>query len=821
METQTFSEAVASVQVMRQGTTFSRFLGKVVDASIVLVVCAIPLWFLPNTLDVLELNKQTLLVILTMVGLIALMAKTLIERRFTGTRSWLHLVVALFVVGYLITSLFSGDRYLSLVGNIGQMQWAFTTIAALAVFYFLVSNVVRNTTRLYDLILAFLGSSAVVGLYAFLQMTGLFTLGWLAPLTVSKAFNTVGTTNSLAVYMMVPVVIAASLLVLGCKDEMCVLGGKRKGSMAAKALVWAVIVIGLLDAVAVDFWVTWATLLFGTVVLTAIAVARTRSIGRSTKIIVPAVLCVLSIGLLIWHTPLNLGLAAEVSPSASHSWRIAREVLQDKPLFGSGPGTWMYDYSQYRAAVVNLSQFWNIRFERGLTSFFTLLAMLGLIGTSLWLMLVVSGVAKSAMHLIREKNDDEWQAYLTVFTGWITSVFTAFVYNYNVSHHVVFWFLLALLAALVAKGTYTWDGQKPGSAGVLSVAFIVISVCAVAVTWLAGQRLVADTYYSSAVSAFRAGKPIQESIDDLNASVALNRLNDVYYRNLSQAYLIQLGQQMQGSLDQQKAKTLNALLSAAIDTGKRATEIGPANVDNWSNLAVIYQSITSFTPGADEQAIKAYQEALKREPNNPVFYNEIGKIYILRADAYRQNLSSKDEKTRTDASDNIRAELDKAAEQLNQSIQVKGDYAPAHYNLGILYERQGRLKDAITKLEQVLSVSNKDVGVGFQLAILYYRDGQKDKATNLLEQIIAIQPDYTNARWYLAALYEEAGRYDDAIAQVQQVQRLNPDNQTVTQRLADLQKLRDAKAKPVAAPSPEPVKEVISGPKPLNEVQKP
>jgi cytochrome c-type biogenesis protein CcmH/NrfG len=118
-------------------------------------------------------------------------------------------------------------------------------------------------------------------------------------------------------------------------------------------------------------------------------------------------------------------------------------------------------------------------------------------------------------------------------------------------------------------------------------------------------------------------------------------------------------------------------------------------------------------------------------------------------------------------------------------------------------------------------VNNKDVGVGFQLAILYYRDAQKSKAMNLLEQIVALQPDYTNARWYLAALYEEAGRYDDAIAQVQQVQKLNPDNQTVVQRLTELQRLRAAKAKPVVAPAPEPVKEVISGPKPLNEVQKP
>ena len=103
--------------------------------------------------------------------------------------------------------------------------------------------------------------------------------------------------------------------------------------------------------------------------------------------------------------------------------------------------------------------------------------MLGLIGTALWLILVISGVAKSVTHLVKEKNDDLWQAYLTVFTGWATVVFIAFFYNYNFSHHFVFWFLLALLASLVSRGEYEWDGQKKSSSmTVLSVIFMIIAV---------------------------------------------------------------------------------------------------------------------------------------------------------------------------------------------------------------------------------------------------------------------------------------------------------------------------------------------------------
>ncbi len=825
MDNASLHDTLAGALAPSKSSAFSRFLGRVVDVCLYAAVMLVPLWFMTKTLDVLELNKQTLLVVLTMVALMAWLGKAILEKKLTLTRSWMHAVVVLFGLGYLVVSLFSQDRYLSLVGNLGQMQWAFTSVAAFVLFYLVMVNTVNTTTKLYDLLLAFLGSSVVVGLYGISQAAGAYPLAWLAPLTANAGFNTIGSFNSLAVYLTVPLIIAASLTVLGCKDEGCVLGRGSKSSLAAKGLVWAALAISTLVLVLVDYWVAWALVLIGSFLLVGITYLRTKSIGHPTKVIVPGVLCLLAVALLIWKTPINLNIPGEVAPSPSHSWEIAKNTLQDHALFGSGPGTWIFDYAKYRSSAANLTQFWQIRFDRGYDSLLSLLAMLGIVGTSLWLILVGSGIGKSVHHLMRERSDDTWQAYLTVFVGWVMTVLIAFLYNFNFSHHFLFWFLLALLAALVSNGTITLDGRKSPSANTaLSILLVVISVCAFSVTWLAGQRLVADAKYSSSVVSFRNGHDIQESIDALNSAVALNRLNDSYYRNLSQAYLIRLSKELQGQPSQDKATLINSLVSAAIDTAKKATEVSPSNVDNWSNLATVYQAIASFTRGADEFAIKNYQEALSREPNNPAFYNEIGKLYVLRSDAYRTLLSSNDAKTRADAEGNVKSELDKAAGFLNQSIQVKPDFALAHYSLGIVYERQGRLKDAITKLEQVLGVNNKDVGTAFQLAILYYRDGQKDKSLNLFEQIVAFDPSYANARWYLASLYEERGRYDDAIAQVMEVKKTNPDNQLVNQRLEALRKLRDArssKTPPASQPLPDPVKENIEGPKGLNEVQKP
>ncbi len=809
-----------ALAMLKRSSSLPGILGKIIDGSVILVAVLTPLWFLPVTLDVLELNKQTLLVGLTMIAVIAWVAKALLERSFSLARSWLHLVVLFFLIGYKLISFFSVDWYLSFVGNVGQMQWAFATIAALVLLYFVLVNRFRTAGNVYDLVLWFLLGSGLAGLYGLLQMAGIHLFGN-SGITASNAFNTLGTANALAVYMVVPTVIAASLTVLGCRERTCVLARGNWVSSFWQGVIWATLILGLLVSVVVDFWVVWAGLLFGMVLVVVIPFLRTRRFGQPVMLAVPTVLAVVAVLLLLFRTPLNLNVPSEVSPSAMHSWNIARQVLRDQPLFGSGPGTWIYDYAKYRSVSVNVSQFWTIRFERGLSAFLTMLATLGLIGTTLWLLLVISAIAKSAHHLVTERNDDAWQAYLTVFVGWATTVFLAFFYNYNVAHHVAFWFLLGLLGILVTRERWTWDSRHGWVTSVLSVAFIVLAVGAISVTWLAGQRLVADAKYSQAVRAFQRGDAIEDSIGSLESAVSLNKLNDVYYRNLSQALLVKVARDMQQEPTEELAKQVNTHVAKAVEAAKQATEISPANVDNWSNLAIVYQAIASFTRGADEFAIRHYSDALEREPNNPVFMNEIGKLYVLRSDAYRTLLNSPEQAARDEAEANIKSELDKAAEWFNNAITTKPDYAAAHFNLGLVYERQGNLKDSIRKLEEVLGVNPQDIGVAFQLAILYYRDGNSDASRQLFEQIVQAEPNYANARWFLSSVYEEQGLYDLAIEQVKEVKKTNADNPAVDQRLADLEQKRAEGARPTPQPLLNPLEQNIQGPEEQNPVQAP
>ena len=147
----------------------------------------------------------------------------------------------------------------------------------------------------------------------------------------------------------------------------------------------------------------------------------------------------------------------------------------------------------------------------------------------------------------------------------------------------------------------------------------------------------------------------------------------------------------------------------------------------------------------------------------------------------------------------------KARELLDHAVSLKQDYAPAHYWLAVLLEREGKVKEAVAKLESVRNYNPKDLGVGFQLAILYYQNKEVDKAIAELERIIGLNPEYSNARWYLAAMYEEGDDLDGAIAQIEEVKKLNPGNKDIEARLEGLMTKKSGGSAPAEEGLPEPV----------------
>jgi tetratricopeptide (TPR) repeat protein len=196
--------------------------------------------------------------------------------------------------------------------------------------------------------------------------------------------------------------------------------------------------------------------------------------------------------------------------------------------------------------------------------------------------------------------------------------------------------------------------------------------------------------------------------------------------------------------------------------------------------------------GADQAAVDMYNESLKRNPADPLTYLRIGNVYLSVADNLRAFINNPpaNQAGKIDFTA-VRKQIDdnmvKAEDNFKKAISLYNNYGQALYNLAAVYDREGKLPEAIKQFEKLQATNQRDPSILFQLGLLYYRNNQKDNAFNAWQQAVVLFPNYSNARWYLSLVYEERGDLASALNQVQEIAKLNPDNEQVQQRLAQLE----------------------------------
>ncbi len=808
-----------------------RLCNAVIRWSIRLLAALVPVFFLPWTIEVVEINKQLLILVGAGIAGLAWVGKMLAERKFEYRRSIVNSIVVLYVAVYAISAWMSKSRYTSLVGDFGQEKAGLVTAVAFAILYFVIINNIRTLKELNRVLFSAVAGGFVAAVYAILQGLGVFIL----PFEFAKAasFNTVGTVASLGIYLSFIITLAGGLLLSGHNQQQP--GKKGKLFLAYNVFLAATAVLGLFLIAVIDYWPVTLCLLVSSALLIAFAFVHAKSMKGIGGVLLPIAALVVSLLLLIFRFPVALGYPAEIMPSMKASADITMKTLRERPLFGSGPGTFIFDYAKFHSKDVNTTYFWNIRFDRGSSRFLTSLATTGLLGTLSWLLVAVFLLVSAAKKLF--KTDEEtWHVLIGIFAAWFLLILAKFVYSSTITLEFATWLGMALLVVVHRRDFFTVKFENsPRAAMVLSFVFIMSLVFALSGAFVEGQRYAAEVDYANAIRADRSGADPAKVVDLLSRASNLNQSNDVFVRNLGLALLAQANQQAAAPVDvkrnkdekdedyqkrvdaakQDRVREVASLAANAVNIAKHATDLNQDNVADWAVLGSIYQGLLGVTDGADDWAIKSYQQAIDLEPSNPSLYTELGKVYMYQADVAAQGEQSQDEKAKADAKKKADDLLAKAVDSFNKAIELKSDYAPAHYQLGLAFDRQGKLKDAITKMESVVAYNPQDVGVGFELALLYFRDGRKDDAIKLMESVVRLSPNFSNARWYLAAMYEDKGdpaSLDKAIEQIKKVDELNPGNDLVKQKLDELNKKKAAPPAAAGGQLPPPVEQPVQNP---------
>lgn len=746
-------------------------LGKIIKASLCLLIFLLPLFWLPFSFEIYEINKQYLLFFLTSFSFLAWLTKiVLVDKEINLRRSSLNVPVLLFLLAAIMSAIFSIEENssLSLSGSYGRFSNGLIGLLSFSLFYFLFTNNVevetkKNTQNLIPLILLlkiFLWSCLFVILISYFSLFGFWEkLSVKFPPILQRTFNPVSASlEGLAVFISIVTVLLVGLIL--CLQ-----------SRFKKSHLWILLVAGLGLLIIIDFNPAWVILILSLGSFLALSLKRRIFREDVNQLLLPIFLIFISITFLFVESRNLIGagnqegsfaLPQEAILEQRISWEIALGTIKESlknVFFGSGIGTWFYDFSKQKPVDFNTSSLWYIRFDRAGNHISEILATMGILGILSYLLLIRTFF----LAFWSSQQKTESLPYVGAFLAVLVS---QFVYHQGTVLAFLFWFILA--STIISWQPPVTSRQRvkiplsfkkfPELNLIPSILLILLSIFVLQSYYFTAKFYLADVNYTKAQTA----PLLEDSVGFLERAVELNPQLATYRIILAQAYLLQVGEEFEKPSTEQDIEKIQNWTQRAIDETEKATEISPNNVVTWEILGSLYRDIQFLVGGASDKAIEYFQKAIELENKNPVLYIELGRLYLTVED------------------------IQKAKESFIRAKELKPDHIEALIEDVLIHEKENDLDGALYKLEELVEIYPFNTEIKFHLGRFYFNKGKVDEAIFQLEEVIKINPNHSNSLYSLGLIYAGMGEKEKAIAAFERVLQLNPGNAEVIQKLEEL-----------------------------------
>ncbi|MFA5133784.1 MAG: tetratricopeptide repeat protein [Patescibacteria group bacterium] len=759
------------------------FFDRLIAVCIYGVIAAIPIFFLPFTSDAVEFNKQFLLYFFVTIALIAWIIKGIAEKKLVIRRTPLDLPLLLVVFTMLIATILSKNRYLSFWGDFSILSSSFVSFVFYILFYFLILNNVHTLKQVGRILLAFIISAAVSALYFISQAFGIIPLESLSfpRWTLTSDLPThFGYFEVVALVTLLSVIIAKKHSFWNKKNIL--------GALGVMVILASIVILGFKSVWLISVIAIFLLLVF--------------ALSRIEEIYVPWIsvsfgILVLAILFIFLGTPkmLTADLPTEVALSPGISWKISASALSEdlrRFLFGSGPATFVYDFSAYRPEIFNSNFAWSLRFSKPYSSALDVLATTGLLGVIAWVALFLVAVGmlfvmwfirsvktkkksfekiSDLMHLSDERGDIESHTlFAGLLTGWLTVFISMFLITFTTVHWVLFFGLLAL-AFLVGSDFAKKEGNNfelslktmPQYTLVSSFIYILVFAFITVLLIFLGRFYAGEVYKAQAAKYSTVGNHTKAA-SAMFKSVGLNPSYSKYYLDLASSYIgMATVESQKNNPDKQ---SIANLVASAVNQAREATRLAPNDAAAWDFLSSMYATARPLSSNANSFVISALEKAISLEKTNPRLYLELGKAKVMQ----------KDFKGGRDA--------------LEKAIALKSNYVLGYSTLSQLDELEAKVNESIEHMSVGAALSPNDPTLIFNLGRLYYNRAKQDdlvRAEQLFLLALSLNPNYSDALWSLGVLYERKGRASEALELYKRVQKLNPDNQEVKKKINNLQ----------------------------------
>jgi Flp pilus assembly protein TadD len=228
--------------------------------------------------------------------------------------------------------------------------------------------------------------------------------------------------------------------------------------------------------------------------------------------------------------------------------------------------------------------------------------------------------------------------------------------------------------------------------------------------------------------------------------------------------LVRHGQKTLGGQDFEQAwKELLEGLHAMADQAEAHVE-----------LALLYDQL-----GQEDQAVAAYEQAVRLDPRSVIARNNLGILYARQARRSFDQLRLAEQMGQSEQAEKLRqmvAEKTAQAEaQYQAALAVQPELLEVRDNLARLYYSVGRLADAETQFRTMIAQAPDRAEGYFSLAQLLAEDESRlAEAASLLAKAAELAPEYARIRYNYGLALQKLGQKEQAERELLAAQELDP-----------------------------------------------
>lgn len=765
----------------------------IAEWGVYLLAFLMPLFILPCTFEVFEFSKFFLLAF----GAVALffvwiLDSIFIKKRICFSGSFITWSFLAFIVVLFVSSLFSIDKPSSFLGYSGNFADSFAFYLGLFIYYLLFTSLsaVKGSERVISrtvnalILSAFLVSLISIPFYFVTLQLPFFG-------TALAGFNTAsGYFHAFAVYLL------AMLFILMYDLSLA----DRK--LAKKAFDSLAIVLIIVNLVFIDWPLVYAVIFILCAVLMVFggALSKESASARSEQVILAmmvfsSLLFISSVDITeIMSGKISTG-SSSISSFAKNSLRvniqgadsalqnglgmkeslgIANASFSSRPILGSGPGTYHYDFFKFKSADFNHDGNWSTAFNKAYNEVLEKVSTVGVLGVLSYLLLVIMAFLLLLKDAGRNRNVQ------FILAAFLSLLLFQFLFLETALLKFLFVVLLAIAASVQMNhskaqdaGAKRWQGMaafdvdsKNISGGIISFAgMIAILLCSTSLI-VGFQIFRAEAQYTEAV---RSAMPENLNSERLEEVVKLNPYKGDYAAGIARIYLARAYKLVAStdSNDQAAANKLAIEANKALGYAQKAVDISPNDLYLWENYGFVCDSLSKLNfQGGEEMAIKGYEAAAALAPNDPVVKNEIGKAYLA---LYQKSQGDQDKK------DN----LQKAEEWFKKVQEMKNDYPEATLNLALTYYYENDKKKSLQEVDKAGQMTGLNIRTAVEIGRMYYNLGDSGKAKEALGLVVSTDANNADAHYILGSVYKDEKNYKKALEEFNKVAENNPDNEAL------------------------------------------